>query len=199
LILQTGRAALRQSPPTTWEVLPTGEQRPIESRFRIIGAQRYGFEVTGRDRNLPLVVDPGLEWATYLGGGNWDEIHDIAAAGDGTGDVIAVGATLSQDFTGRPNAVAGFVTRLSASGALFYKTILVGLDREWIRGVAVAAGGEPVVVGESFSPDYPTTPGAYDTTHGLEPDGRASADAFITRLSAGGDRLVYSTYLGTNE
>jgi hypothetical protein len=199
LILQTATGSLRQTPPVTWEELPSGERRALQCRFRKIDARRYGFEVSGRSGQLPLVIDPGLEWATYLGGGNWDEVHDIAAAGDGTEDVIVAGATLSQDFTGRPNAVAGFVTRFSATGALVYKTILVGSDREWIRSVAVAQGGEPVVVGESFSPDYPTTPGAYDTTHGLEPDGRASADAFVTRLSASGDQLIYSTYIGTNE
>jgi hypothetical protein len=199
LILQTAAGALRQTPPVTWEELPNGERRALQCRFRKIDAQRYGFEALGRSGNLPLVIDPGLEWATYLGGGNWDEIHDIASAGDGTGDVIVAGATLSQDFTGRSNAVAGFVTRFSATGALVYKTILVGSDREWIRGLAVASGGEPVVVGESFSPDYPVTPGAYDTTHGLEPDGRASADAFVTRLSAAGDQLIFSTYIGTNE
>ena len=199
LILQTAAGQLRQTPPVTWEELPGGERRTLQCRFRKIDAQRYGFEVTGRSGNLPLVIDPGLEWATYLGGGNWDEIHEIASAGDGTGDVIVAGATLSQDFTGRPNAVAGFVTRFSANGTLLYKTILVGSDREWIRGLAVAAGGEPVVVGESFSPDYPVTPGAYDTTHGLEPDGRASADAFVMRLSAAGDQLIFSTYIGTSE
>ncbi|HEV3469705.1 MAG TPA: hypothetical protein VG148_10320 [Pyrinomonadaceae bacterium] len=202
LLIQTGAGALRQSRPVTWEELPGGERRMVECRFRKIDSRRYGFEVVGRGRGLPLVIDPGLEWATYLGGGNWDEIHDIAAAGDGTGDVIAVGATLSQDFTGRPNAVAGFVTRFSATGALVYKTILVGSDREWVRGVAVAAGGEPVVVGESYSPDYPTTPGAYDTTHGVRFDALGpiyGADAFVTRLSAGGDRLVYSTFVGTDD
>ena len=202
LTLQTAAGSLRQTPPVTWEELPNGERRAVECRFRMIDARHYGFEVIGRDRTLPLVIDPGLEWSTYLGGGKWDEIHDIAAAGDGTEDVIVVGATLSQDFTGRPNAVAGFVTRFSAAGALVYKTILVGSDREWIRGVAVAAGGEPVVVGESYSPDYPVTPGAYDTTHGVRFDALGpiyAADAFVTRLSAGGDRLVYSTFVGTDD
>jgi hypothetical protein len=199
LILQTADGSLRQTPPVTWEELPNGEKRIVECRFRKIDAKRYGFSVPQRDRTLPLVIDPGVEWSTYLGGGNWDEIHDIASANDGTGDVVVVGASLSPDFTGRTNPVAGFVTRFSATGTLVYKTILVGSDREWIRGVAVTPSGEPVVVGESYSPDYPTTPGAYDTTHGLEPDGRASADGFVTKLSAAGDRLIYSTYIGTNE
>lgn len=198
LILQTANGSLRQTPPRTWEVLPNGETRLVECRFRKIDAHRYGFESPARNRDLPLVVDPGLEWATYLGGSEWEEIYDLAAAGNGSEDVIAVGTTASPDFSGRLT-VAGFVARYSATGALVYKTILGGSDREWIRGIAVSASGEPVVVGESYSPDYPTTPGAYDTTHGFGADGRPGADAFVTRLNATGDQLVFSTFIGTNE
>jgi hypothetical protein len=198
LFLRTAHGSLRQAPPRTWEILPGGEKRFVECRFRKIDAHRYGFEARNRNRSLPLVIDPGLEWSTYLGGGNQEEIYDLAAAGDGTEDVIAVGATLSPDFSGRSATVAGFVTRFNASGVLLYNTILSGSDREWIRGIVVGAGGEPVVVGESYSPDYPTTPGAYDTTHGFGSDGRPGADAFVTRLSATGN-IIYSTFIGTNE
>ena len=177
LMLRTANGSLRQTPPRTWEVLPNGETRLVECRFRKIDARRYGFESPARNRDLPLVVDPGLEWATYLGGSEWEEIYDLAAAGNGSEDVIAVGTTMSPDFSGRPT-VAGFVARFSATGALVYKTILGGSDREWIRGIAVSASGEPVVVGESYSPDYPTTPGAYDTMHGFGADGDPGADAF---------------------
>lgn len=201
LVLRTASGELRQTPPRTWEQLPSGERRPVECRFRKIDARRYGFVAQRRDRSLPLVIDPGLEWSTYVGGGEWDEIHDLAAAGDGTGDVIAVGATLSDDFSNRPNPVAGFVTRFSATGTLVYKTILGGSDREWVHGLAVAAGGEPVVVGESYSPDYPVTAGAYDTTHGFKTDALGAiyhADAFVTRLNAAG-QIAFSTFVGGND
>lgn len=199
LIVQTEAGPLRQTPPVTWEELPNGERRAVECRFRKIDAHSYGFEADRPDDNLPLVIDPGLEWATYLGGGFWDEVHDLKPAGDGTGDVILVGATLSPDFSGRSTPVAGFVVRLSATGSLVYKTILNGSEREWVRALAVGAQGEPVVVGESWSSDYPTTPGAYDTSHGFGPDMRPGSDAFVTRLSATGDRLVFSTFIGTDE
>ena len=201
LFVRTSEGKLRQTPPVTWEELPDGGRRVVECRFRKIDARRYGFVAPGRDRRRPLVIDPGLEWSTYLGGGDWDEIHEIAAAGDGTEDVIAVGATLSPDFSGRANPVAGFVTRFSATGALVYKTILSGSDREWILGLAVAPGGEAVVVGESYSPDYPTTPGAYQPNHGVRFDSLGpiyDADAFVTRLNAAG-QIVYSTFVGTGD
>jgi hypothetical protein len=201
LLMQTAAGKLRQTPPLTWQELPNGERQIVECRFRKIDARRYGFVAPQRDHSLPLVIDPGLEWSTYIGGGDWDEVHEIAPAGDGTGDVIAAGATLSPDFSNRTNRVAGFVARFSATGALVYKTILSGSDREWVLGLAVANGGEPVVVGESYSPDYPTTPGAYQTNHGVRFDSIGpiyDADAFVTRLNAAG-QIVYSTFLGTSD
>ena len=199
LLLRTGHGTLRQTPPRTWEELPDGRRRPVECHFRKAGAHHYGFAAPRRDRGRTLVIDPGLEWSTYVGGGEWDEINDVAAAGDGTGDVIAAGATLSDDFSGRSNPVVGFVTRFSATGALVYQTFLGGSDREWVHGVAASPTGEAVVVGESYSPDYPTTPGAFDTSHGVRFDAVGAvyeSDAFVTRLNAAG-QIVYSTFLGT--
>jgi hypothetical protein len=97
--------------------------------------------------------------------------------------------------------VAGFVTRFSSTGALRYKTILGGSDREWIHGVAVSSAGEPVVVGESYSPDYPVTAGAYATIHGFKTDALGAiyhADAFVTRLNATG-QISYSTFIGGDD
>src|SRR5205814_2107092 len=66
LRLDTKRGALRQSPPTSWHELPDGRRRFVPSRFRKIDDRRYGFEVDGRDPALPLVIDPGLVWSTFL-------------------------------------------------------------------------------------------------------------------------------------
>jgi hypothetical protein len=43
------------------------------------------------------------------------------------------------------------------------------------------------VVGSTFSPDFPTTPGAFQTKPG---------DIFVSKLNPTGSTLVYSTYLG---
>ena len=88
LVLETAAGPLRQSAPITWEELPDGTTRRLESRFRKIDAQRYSFEVPGRDSSLPLVIDPGLEWSTFLGGSNREEVRGLALTRDGTGDVV---------------------------------------------------------------------------------------------------------------
>jgi len=57
-------------------------------------------------------------------------------------------------------------------------------------GVAVDEDGKAYVTGATDSADFPTTPGAFDTTL----DG--SQDAFVTKLNTSGSSLVYSTFLG---
>jgi hypothetical protein len=49
-----------------------------------------------------------------------------------------------------------------------------------------------VLTGSTSSLDFPTTPGAYDTTLGSE----FNDDAFITVIAAAGDTLLWSSYLG---
>ena len=53
----------------------------------------------------------------------------------------------------------------------------------------VDGGGNAYVAGGTGSTNFPTTPGAFDTT----PDGN---DGFVTKLNAAGSALVYSTVLG---
>ncbi|HYG82923.1 MAG TPA: hypothetical protein VD861_21175, partial [Pyrinomonadaceae bacterium] len=199
LLIHTSHGPLRQTPPTTWEELPNGERRPVVCRFRQIDARRYGFTVEGRDHSLPLVIDPGLEWATYLGGGGHEVIRDMAAARDGSGDIVLVGSTSSLDFpaTGgsfNANGQASFVARLSASGSgVVYATLFGGsgaTGNDFAAAVALDAQGAPVVVGNTGSNDFPVTAGSYDGSY------NGGGDAFVARFDAAGSRLVFSTFLG---
>src|SRR5207248_8482764 len=56
-------------------------------------------------------------------------------------------------------------------------------------GLAVDGSGNAYVSGGAGSPDFPTTPGAFDPVS----DGN---DAFLTKLNAAGSAAVYSTVLG---
>jgi len=58
---------------------------------------RYGFEVASYDHRYPLVIDPVLEFSTYLGGdGVYDDGHGIAF--DGSGNIYVVGDTASVNY-----------------------------------------------------------------------------------------------------
>ena len=57
-------------------------------------------------------------------------------------------------------------------------------------GGSVVAVGSAYVTGKSASANFPTTPGAFDTTYDV------GNDAFVAKLDPAGAALAYSTYLG---
>ena len=70
------------------------------------------------------------------------------------------------------------MTKISAGGnALVYSTYLGGRGSTRGNDLAVDGAGSAYVTGETYSPNFPTTPGAYDTTF----NGRFT-DAFVTKV-----------------
>src|SRR3989441_166203 len=139
-----------------------------------------------------------LVYSTYLGGTGDENGFGIAV--DATGNAYVTGITFSPDFptTARafqPSSPGGdaFVTKLNPSGAaLVYSTYLGGTGSDLGFGIAVDSFGNAYVTGQTFSSDFPTTEGAFQTTFG----GGGGFDAFLTKVNPAGAALVYSTYLG---
>ena len=148
-----------------------------------------------------------LLYSTYLGGGYADYGTGIAVRPGGTHtDAYVTGYTESSDFPttmlafdNTYNGVEdGFVARLNPAGSgssdLIYSTFLGGGTHDWANGIAVDGWGAAYVVGTTQSYYFPTTPDAYQSTrNGLI----SNEDAFVTKLSADGSTLAYSTFLGT--
>jgi hypothetical protein len=72
---------------------------------------------------------------------------------------------------------------------LIYSTYLGGSDADAGLGIAVDSSGDAYVTGNASSPDFPTTPGAFQTTYN-------NGDAFVSKINPKSSALVYSTYLG---
>jgi hypothetical protein len=201
LLIRTAGARLRQAPPVAWEVLPGGRKRPLPSRVRLLGDNRFGFAVSGRDPTRPLVVDPGLDWATYLGGSGDETLEGLALTSDESGDIIVAGQSWSPDFPYSggnlvPAGLTPYVARLNSTGTtLLYATFFggAGSGAHSVTDVAVNGSGEPVVVGDTNSVDFPTTPGAYDREGGHINSG--DYDAYVIKFNASGSGLVFGTYL----
>ena len=139
---------------------------------------------------------------TYLRGAGSDSGSGIAV--DGGGNVHISGQTTSAAFPGLPPAPGlpnggkdAFISKINAAGtAVVYTTYIGGSAGiyESAIGIAVDASGNAYVTGLTDSADFPTTAGAYDRTfHGPVGD---PIDAFVTKLNATGDGLVYSPYVG---
>jgi uncharacterized repeat protein (TIGR01451 family) len=195
LLVRTPLGTLRDARPVTYQLV-RGKRVPVSSRFRLEGGNRYGFAVGEYDRRLPLVIDPGLQYSTYLGGSS----TGVGIAVDTAGSAYVTGYTTSGDFpttSGALDTTLGggddaFVTKLNPAGsALAYSTYLGGSSYEYGHGIAVDTAGSAYLTGWTTSGDFPTTSGALDTT--LDGGGY---DAFVTKLNPAGSALAYSSYLG---
>jgi hypothetical protein len=142
-----------------------------------------------------------LVYSTYLGGSGDDVGSAIAV--DSSGNAYVTGTTYSTDFpTMNPlqpaNAGGGsdaFVSKINASGsALVYSTYLGGSGSDYGAGIAVDSASNAYVIGTTYSTDFPTTSGAFQTACGDA--GCLKPDAFVAKINPAGSALVYSTYLG---
>lgn len=169
-----------------------------------------------------------LVYSTYLGGhhhdyGPYASYHEggFGIAVDSFGMLYVTGNAGSSDFPVTPGAflttdqalgcyasigdrcptafVAKMNPRLSGDASLIYSTFLGGSTGTHGAAVAVDSSGNAYVTGYTgewynnnpHSVPFPTTPGAYQTTPDL-------IDAFVTKLNAAGNILIYSTLLGGN-
>ena len=153
--------------------------------------------------------EESLVFSTYLGGNGDDRGYRIAI--DTLRNVYITGATSStnfpaedafQDTFGGGNFDA-FVTKINGTtGEIVYSTYLGGSGEDRGVGIAVDTSGNAYVAGRTASSNFPTTAGAFSTSCGTDGlcnnDGVAPTkfDAFLAKLNASGEELVYSTYLG---
>lgn len=149
------------------------------------------------DVSKPLVIDPVLEYSTYLGGGGDDTGQSVKV--DSAGNVYVAGVTSAADFTiknaaqsvsrGRTDA---FIAKLNASGdTLVYSTYLGGSGDDAANGIALDSAGNSYVTGNTTSSDF-------NTRNLLQPASRGGSETFIAKLSPDGSQLIYSTYLGSS-
>ncbi|MCH7776822.1 MAG: tandem-95 repeat protein [Gemmatimonadetes bacterium] len=180
------------------------EKRPVAGGY-VLKDGRVTFEIAAYDRTKPLVIDPVLEYSTYLGGTDTEEyVRSIAV--DGGGNAYVTGGTRSPDFPivggfqqsctdteGYSGCHDAFVTKLDPTGStLVYSTYLGGDSIENGWGIAVDADGNAYVSGRihGFGTNgFPTTDLAFQKTAG------SASDGFFVKLDETGG-LLYSTYLG---
>ena len=138
-----------------------------------------------------------LEYATYLGGTEWDK--SVAVGVDTSYRAYVAGYLFSTDYPTTVGAYDrihngnrdGFVTRMNASGSeLDYSTFLGGSASDWLWGIAVDGGGRAYVTGATTSSNFPATASAYDPTF------NGATDGYVARFSNSGGSLEYSTFLG---
>lgn len=142
-----------------------------------------------------------LVWSTYLGGESKEQAGSLVVADDQT--VHVVGNTGSADFPVTSGVVQPimkgsgdlFIAKLAADGSsLMHATYLGGLTGHaagW--DIALDATGNRYIMGETDSPDLPSTPFAFQPLYA------GNWDAFVAKISPNATLLHYLTYLGGSD
>lgn len=204
LEIRAGRHRLLHKRPVAWQPGPEGDD-PVSCRYRLLGNKRIGIEAQPYDPQRPLVIDPLLVYATYLGTAANDIL--IGVRTDARGKVYIAGYTSSGDLAVTADAAqtsnAGkrdiFVATLDPGkqglDALLYFTYLGGSEADTPTALEVDAEGNVYLTGWTQSTDFPLGGNAPQVNRA----GDTGQDAFVVKLNPaipGPFALLFSTYLG---
>ena len=131
--------------------------------------------------------------STFVGGSNNDEAKALTI--DSLGNILITGSTASSDYpitTGSSHngSYDVFVSKLSSDLTSLLSSTFVGGNDFDVASAIIASSDSIYITGWTYSSNYPTTSGYYDTSH------NGSYDVFISKLSSDLTSLLASTFIG---
>ncbi|MGD0348067.1 MAG: choice-of-anchor D domain-containing protein [Terracidiphilus sp.] len=200
VLVEVAGGEVRFTRPVAYQMAGDARQ-PVDAHFVLRHDGTVRFRMGRFDRSRALVIDPALDYATYL-----DTMGDdvSAVAADAAGNTYITGLTFSTTFPVTANAFQTkcpacadntaevFVTKLNPSGtAQVYSTFIGGSSYSEPSGMALDANGNAIVTGMTEATDFPVKNPVSSITNNV-----GDRYAFITSLSADGSSLNYSSVLG---
>lgn len=194
LVLETTDGNFRDQAPVMYQEIE-GKRVVVSGAYHLFPDGSIGFDHGPYDRGRALIIDPVLAYSTYLGGDQPDSGAGIAI--DTAGNAYITGWTVSANFpvlrgysSSNSGGVDVFIAKLNPTGAaLVYSTYLGGNSDDRGFGIAVDTAGNASVTGWTYSANFPTV-------SALQPRLAGVQNAFVAKLNAAGNALLYSTYLG---
>lgn len=144
----------------------------------------------------------GLIFCTYLGGNN--STYPYGGCGsDQNGNTYVAGYTYATNFPVTSGAFQTtystfpemFITKLNTTGsALGYSTYLGGNNTDVCYGMHADLNGFAYVTGYTYSTNYPTSSGAFQSTMPYS----SYPNVFVTKLNQNGNALAMSSFYGSS-
>lgn len=196
LVIETSVNTVTEQAPYAYQ-LTDGIATTVPCRYVMKGKKLSFYFPAGYDKTKLLVIDPVLKFATYTG--SLGQLYGYSAAYDAVGNFYSGSEAFSNGFpvttgayqvTYKGNDLA--INKYNSTGdTLLYSTYCGGATGgERPTAMAVNNYNELIVMGCTYSSDYPVTPSAVDTTY------NGMGDVFVSVFSANGSNLVGATYIG---
>ncbi len=205
LVLGLQGGELVQSAPVAYQETATGRQA-VAAAYVQAGPNQIGIQVGNYDHTRTLVIDPTLNFSTYVGGNGNDNDpifgpdQNAGIQVDSAGNAYVVTTTSSSNFpitpgafqTTTPGGGDAVVFKMNPTGtALVYSTYLGGNGGDTAFDLDIDAAGNAYVSGSTGSNNFPVTTGAFQATRA-----GGARDVFVSKLNSNGNALIYSTFLG---
>jgi len=194
LVISADANQVRFQAPSVYQCV-SGKCDPVEGAYVLRDAKHVGFAVGSYDRSKPLVIDPVLVYSTFLGGASNDDDYSSGIAVDSSGDAYMVGWSNSYSLPGIHSDIYIKLTMFlaefdpTASNLLFLDYFGGTSGDDEAYAIALDSSGNPYITGSALSSDFPVV-------NAFQSNLAGSQDAFLTKFSADGSSIVYSTYLG---
>jgi hypothetical protein len=200
LLLYVAGAIVRQPRAVAYQEID-GVRREVPADYLLRKGSQVAFQLGAYDRRRPLIIDPTVEYSTFVG----SSIQGTAGWGlavDSSGNAYVGGMTGAANFpttfgtvqTSYAGSGDAFVSKLNLAGSdLIYSTYLGGSGNDYADAMSVDASGNAYITGQTNSTDFPVTANAFQAHL------RGTVNAFVSKLNVDGSALVYSTYLGGSD
>jgi PKD domain/Beta-propeller repeat len=197
-LARNGDLAVRVGTHTVRQHRPVAFQAGVRIAARFVRrGDTFGIAVGRYDNRRPLLIDPRIEFADFVGGSNSDELRVVRL--DGSGNVYVLGDSPSPSFPGFPNysPAAGspnalVAAKFSPTGARLWMSYLgnFGSSSFYQMHMAMDGSGNPVIAGDMTGGSIETTPGAADTTQATA----GYRGGWLGRLNGSDGTRLYMTY-----
>lgn len=201
LVVEAGGSRLVQKKPLIYQEV---SRRQIAGRYILLARNTVGLSLGRFDRTQSLVIDPTIEYCSYLGGTGDDQINAVKLTPQGL--LYVAGNTPTGDFTAVGNYYDPYYTALidvfiaildtTPAGAfnLVYLTYLGGSGNDIPLAMDVDASGVLYLTGTTTSTDFAVTANAFQTI-----GAGSSTQAFVVQLDPsvpGPNALYFASFLG---
>ena len=197
LYIKTSVNEVVEQKPYAYQII-RGNEREVKCKFVLKGNVLSFAFPRGYKKNLPLIIDPVLIFASYSGStvDNFGFTSTFNDAGNLYGGGISFGVGYPLTVGAYQTVYGGGARDISISKftpngtGLVYSTYLGGNSEDFPHSLIVNSNDELLIFGTTSSVNFPVTGGAYDNTH------NGSYDIFVAKLSSNGMVLQASTFIG---